>query len=108
MRDGQSSVTIWSRSVLQYSIAVFCSAAVPRKSRPGPMHAQADPQASPYLSSSLFTKAGSMCEGSSMGISTVSKPHFLNVLKSRVLALVKGEVNKKVLMPNLILDFVTG
>jgi hypothetical protein len=43
-----------------------------------------------------------MCEGSSTGISTVSKPHFLKVLNSLVLSLVKGEVNRKVLMPNLI------
>src|SRR5258705_6524790 len=69
------------------------------------MQAQAEPQTNPCLSNSSFTKAGSMCDGSSMGISTVANPHFLNVLKSLVLSLVKGEVNKKVLMPNLIMDF---
>src|SRR5262245_22178129 len=47
-----------------------------------------------------------MWEVSSTGISTVSKPHLLNVLKSFVLSLVKGEVNRKVLMPNLIMDFL--
>jgi len=40
-----------------------------------------------------------------MGISTVANPHFLNVLNKEVLLLVKGDVNKKVLMPNLIKDF---
>src|SRR2546425_132760 len=66
------------------------------------MQAQTEPQTSPSLSSARFTCAGSMCDGSSTGISTVSKPHFLKVLKSFVLSLVNGEVNKKVLMPNLI------
>src|SRR2546430_218073 len=66
------------------------------------MQAQTEAQTSPWLSSSRFTCAGSMCDGSSTGISTVSKPHFLKVLKSFVLSLVNGEVNKKVLMPNLI------
>src|SRR5881394_546709 len=108
MSDGQPSTTICSMSALQYSIVIFCSSGVPRKSRPGPMQAQTEPHANPCLSNSAFTKAGSMCDKSSTGISTVSKPHFLNVLKSFVLSLVKGEVNKKVLMPNLIMDFSTG
>src|ERR1051326_7555003 len=69
------------------------------------MQAQTEPQANPCLSNSSFTKAGSMWEVSSTGISTVSKPHFLNVLKSFVLSLVKGEVNRNVLMPNLIKEF---
>src|SRR5438093_11342261 len=68
------------------------------------MQAQAEPQTSPCLFNSSFTKAGSMCDGSSIGISTVSNPHFLNVLKSGVLSLVKGDVNRNVLMPNLIMD----
>src|SRR5437879_4920306 len=42
-----------------------------------------------------------MCFGSSMGISTDSKPHFLNVRNRRVLSLVNGEVKRNVLMPNL-------
>src|ERR1051325_6184810 len=83
-------------------MAVFCSSGVPRKSRPGPMHAQTEPQASLFLSSSRRTCAGSMCDGSSTGISTVSNPHFLNVGNSFVLSLVKGDVNKNVLMPSLI------
>src|SRR5688500_17281664 len=66
------------------------------------MQAQTDPQASLFLSSSRFTCAGSMCDGSSTGISTVSKPHFLKVGNSFVLAFVKGDVNKNVLMPSLI------
>src|SRR6187200_1742339 len=70
------------------------------------MQAQAEPQTSPFRSSSDFTYAGSMCEGSSIGISIVSKPHFLKRGKSLVLSLVKGEVNKKVLMPNLIVEFL--
>src|SRR5437660_7613154 len=68
------------------------------------MQAQADPHTSPCRSSSFFTKVGSIWDGSSIGISTVSKPHFLNVLKSGVLSLVKGDVNRNVLMPNLIMD----
>src|SRR5258706_9655993 len=66
------------------------------------MHAQTEPQTKPCLSNSAFTCAGSMCEGSSTGISTVSNPHFLNCGNSFVLSLVKGEVNKNVLIPNLI------
>src|SRR3954465_11067700 len=66
------------------------------------MHAQTDPQTSPFLSNSAFTCAGSIWLGSSTGISTVSKPHFLNCGKSLVESLVNGEVNKKVLIPNLI------
>src|SRR5688500_9838476 len=65
------------------------------------MHAQTLPQTSPALSSSRFTWAGSMCDGSSMGISTDSNPHFLNCGKSFVESFVNGDVNRKVLMPNL-------
>src|SRR5205823_14000360 len=54
------------------------------------------------LSSSRLTRRGSICAGSSTGISTVSKPQRLNCLKSRVLSLVNGDVKRKVLMPNLI------
>jgi hypothetical protein len=39
-----------------------------------------------------------------MGISTVSKPHFLNVGKSETLSVVNGEVNRKELMPNLMVE----
>jgi hypothetical protein len=42
-----------------------------------------------------------MCSGASIGISTVSKPHFLKVLKRRVLSVVNGDVKRKELMPNL-------
>jgi hypothetical protein len=37
-----------------------------------------------------------------MAISTLSKPHRLNYLNSFVLALVNGDVNRKVLIPNFI------
>src|SRR5437899_9024567 len=63
------------------------------------MQAQTEPQTSLFLSSSRFTWAGSMWAGSSMGISTVSKPQRLNCGKSLVLSLVKGDVKRKVLMP---------
>ncbi len=43
-----------------------------------------------------------ICSGASMGISTVSKPHFLNLGKRLVDFVVNGEVNRKELMPNLI------
>jgi hypothetical protein len=39
-----------------------------------------------------------------MGISTDSKPHFLNVRKRRVLSFVNGDVKRKVLIPNLMLE----
>src|SRR4051812_31844407 len=45
-----------------------------------------------------------MCDGSSTGISMVSKPHFLNCGNSFVLSFVKGEVKRKVLIPNLIVS----
>src|SRR5579859_5448447 len=67
------------------------------------MQAHTEPQTRPCWSSSRLTWAGSMWAGSSTGISTVSKPHFLNCLKSFVLSLVKGEVKRNVLMPNLIM-----
>src|SRR5260370_41197582 len=65
------------------------------------MQAQTDPQTRPFFSNSLCTYFGSMWEGSSIGISTVSNPHFLKVGKSLVESLVKGEVNKNVLIPSL-------
>jgi hypothetical protein len=43
-----------------------------------------------------------MWDGSSIGISMVSKPQRLYFGKSFVLLLVKGEVKRKVLIPNLI------
>src|SRR2546423_3650072 len=74
------------------------------------MQAQTEPQTSPSLSSSALTWAGLMCERSSTGISIDWKPHFLKVLNNAVLSLVKGEVNRKVLMPSLIVEkyFPTG
>src|SRR5437899_1819048 len=66
------------------------------------MQAQTEPQTRRCRSSSYFTCAGSMCDGSSTGISTVSKPHFLKVLKRVVLSVVNGEVKRNVLMPILI------
>src|SRR5512137_2538266 len=87
----------------RYLRLVFCCLGVPRKSRSGPRQAQTEPQTRPCLSSSRFTCAGSMCDGSSIGISIVSKPHCLNCLKSLVLSLVNGEVKRKVLIPSLII-----
>src|SRR4051812_32222589 len=66
------------------------------------------PIAMPALAAAAFTFAVSMCDGSSMGISTVSKPQRLNVVKSFVLSVVNGEVKRKVLMPILILWGVEG
>src|SRR4051812_28822362 len=66
------------------------------------MQAQMAPQTSPCRSSSRFTYAGSMWAGSSIASSTKSKPHSLNCLKSFVLELVNGAVNRNVLMPNFI------
>jgi hypothetical protein len=43
-----------------------------------------------------------MCDGSSIEISTESKPHALNFGKRDTLSLVKGDVNRNVLMPNFI------
>src|SRR5690348_12883343 len=63
------------------------------------MQAQTEPQTSLCLSSSRFTWAGSMWDGSSTGISMVSNPQRLNCGKSLVLSLVKGDVKRKVLMP---------
>src|SRR5690242_2897737 len=65
------------------------------------MHAQTLPQTSPALSSSALTLAGSMWDGSSIGISTDSNPHFLNCGKSLVDSVVKGETKRNVLIPNL-------
>ena len=60
-----------------------------------------EPQASPALSKAARTFTGSMCEGSSIGSSTESKPHFLNFANSFTLSVVNGETNRKELMPNL-------
>src|ERR1043165_7920180 len=102
---GQSRSAIWSMTLNMYSMAVFCCLSSPRRSRSGPMQAQTEPQASPFLSNSAFTCLGSICEVSSMGISTDWNPHFLNCGKSFVLSLVNGEVKRKVLIPNLISRF---
>ena len=82
-----------------YAAPAFCSAALPRKSRPGPMHAQMLPTAMPAFFAAAFTATGSMCEGSSTGISTVSKPHFLNCENSLVLAVTNGLTNRNELIP---------
>jgi len=66
------------------------------------MQAQTDPQTKPLRSRAAFTVFGLMWLGSSTGISTVSKPHFLNLGNREVLREVKGEVNKNELIPNLI------
>src|SRR4051794_25083783 len=63
------------------------------------MHAHTLPMASPAFSAAAFTFAGSMCDGSSIGISTVSKPQSLNFLKSFTLSVTKGETKRKELMP---------
>ena len=77
---------------LQYSIAVLWSAPLPRKSRPGPMAAQMEPQAMPCLSNAAFSLEAVTCDGSSIAISIVSKPHFLNLGMRLKLLSVKGEV----------------
>src|SRR5258705_5394468 len=87
--------------VRRYFLPVSCASGVPRRSRSGPMQAQTEPQTRPFFSSSACTYFGSMWEGSSTGISTVSKPHFLNMGKSLVESLVNGDVNKNVLIPSL-------
>src|SRR5438093_13585906 len=69
------------------------------------MQAQTEPQTRPCRASSRLTFEGSMCDVSSTGISTVSKPQRLNCLNSFVLSLVKGEVKRKVLMPIRITRF---
>src|SRR4051812_26590878 len=86
---------------LMYVLPVSCASGVPRRSRSGPMQAQTDPQTRPFFSSSACTYFGSMWDGSSIGISTDSKPHFLNMGNSLVESLVKGDVNKNVLIPSL-------
>src|ERR1700722_5513407 len=88
-------------TAVMYFIAVCCWRELPRRSRSGPMQAQAVPQTSPVLSNSRLTLCGSICAGASMGISTGSKHHSLNFGKSLVLFVVKGEVNRNVLMPIL-------
>ena len=72
------------------------------------MQAQIDPHARPALSRAARTWAASMWEGSSIGISTVSNPHFLNLGKSEALSVVNGEVNRKELMPNLMVELKKG
>ena len=49
-----------------------------------------------------MTFTESICSGASIGSSTVSNPHFLNLGKRLVDFVVKGDVNRKELMPNLI------
>src|SRR5436190_1568607 len=66
------------------------------------LHAHTLPHTRPCLSSSALTLAGSMWDGSSIGISTDSNPHFLNVGNSLVEAVVNGDVNRNVLIPSLI------
>jgi hypothetical protein len=66
------------------------------------MQAHTLPIAKPALSAAAFTLAGSMCSGDSIGSSTVSKPHFLNLGKSFTLSVVNGETKRKELMPILI------
>jgi len=74
---------------------------VPRRSRPGPYAPHRLPQTRPLRSSSERTNLGSTCDSCSRAISTDSKPHLRKSGNSVVLALVKGEVNKNVLIPNL-------
>jgi hypothetical protein len=47
-----------------------------------------------------------MCSGASIGNSTVSKPHFLNLENSRVLCVTNGDTNKNELIPNLMMNSV--
>jgi hypothetical protein len=54
------------------------------------MHAQMVPMAMPALSAAALTLAGLMCSSASIGISAVSKPHFLSFGNSFTLSVVKG------------------
>ena len=72
------------------------------------MQAQTEPQARPARSSAFLTFTESMCSGASIGSSTVSKPHFLNLGKRRVLCVTNGDTNKNELIPNLMIDPVSG
>jgi len=72
------------------------------------MHAQTEPMAIPAFSAAALRTAGLMCSGASTGISTVSKPHDLNVLNSFVLSVVKGETKRKEFMPKRIFVFWWG
>jgi hypothetical protein len=55
------------------------------------MAAQMEPMAMPALAAAALRNFGSTCEGSSIGISTESKPQFLSFLKRCALSLVNGE-----------------
>ena len=55
------------------------------------MQAQMEPIAMPALAAAAFKNLGSVCDGSSIGISTVWKPQFLSFLKRWTLSLVNGE-----------------
>jgi len=84
---------LWNRTELsllraQAEAEKAKSAAVERQAMQAQLQllqAQIEPQTSPFLSNSFLTLAGSMWAGSSMGISTVSAPHFLNWGNSLVL-----------------------
>jgi hypothetical protein len=65
------------------------------------MHAHTLPHTSPAFFSAALMCDGVICDGSSIGISTLSNPHFLNWGKSFVDLSVNGDVNRKVLIPNL-------
>src|SRR5687767_2909090 len=86
---------------LRYALPVSCASGVPRRSRSGPMHAHTLPHTRPAFFSSALMWLGVMWDGSSIGISTVSKPHFLNCGKRVVDLSVNGDVKRKVLMPSL-------
>ena len=61
--------------------------------------------AMPALSAAARTLTGSMWDGSSMGSSRVSKPHFLNLGKSFTLSVTNGETYRKVFNPKRIVVF---
>src|SRR6478672_6136296 len=85
----------------RYVFPVSCASGVPRKSRSGPMHAHTLPHTSPAFFNSALMCDGVICDGSSIGISTVSNPHFLNCGNRLVDLSVNGDVNRKVLIPSL-------
>ena len=91
MMRGQPAMAAWSISAMMYLRPAAWSLAEPRRSRPGPMQAQMDPMAMPALAAAAFRNFGSVCEGSSIGISTVWKPQFLSFLNRCTLSLVNGE-----------------
>src|SRR5262249_1994070 len=84
--------------------AFFCCSGVPRKSQFELKHGVTAPQAIPRRSKDALIQCESIFEGSSMGISTDSKPHFLKRGNNFTLSFVNGEAKRKVLIPKRIIS----